>query len=101
MRDAILIIAAVMLGTIAVTWTAGRLIKRARDLLTAMGAVTVRACLVVLFALLAVGAARRGGYAWIEASIFGLFTLWSVAALTAMIWVWVREGLSDGAEAEG
>jgi len=97
-KNATYVIGAVMLGTFAVTWVVGRLVERLHDVLTAISAVVVRACLAALFALFAARAAMRGGYAWIEASILGLFALWSIGVTAAMIWVWVSEGLSDGAE---
>ena len=98
MEHPVVIIVAVMLGTVAVMRLVGRLVEPAHDVLAVASAVVIRVGLAASFVLLAIRAAERGGYAWIEVALLGLLTLWTVVTAGLMIWALVREGVHDDAQ---
>ncbi len=98
MRDANYAICAVLVGTIVVTWTLGRFMKRFREPLGVLNAIVIRLCLGLLAALGTAQAAIRGGYWLLLVPVLALLALSSFALAAVLIWAWTRHGRKDRIE---
>jgi hypothetical protein len=100
LRIAVLVLAAV----VVVSWIAGRfggrISERLDDPLADGSAIVMRLCTGTALSLLAIRAALRGGYAWIESAAFIIGAVWFFAMGGLLIWR-SATGKLDSADPEG
>jgi hypothetical protein len=100
-RDAYFAIGAVMLATIGITWSLGWAVERLDLPLTALQAIVVRLCIGLLFALVTAQAVAAGGFWLLLLPVSVLLSVFSFGLAGGFIWLWMRDGPDDRAEAFG
>jgi hypothetical protein len=98
-RDAYFAIGAVMLATIPLRWSLGRMFEHLDPLLAALQAIVVRVCTGLVLALVTAQAVTAGGLWLLLLPVFVLLALFSFALAGGFIWLWARNGLSEDARA--
>jgi hypothetical protein len=98
-RDAYFAIGAVMLATIPVRWSLGRMVEHLDLPLAAVQAIVVRVCTGLIFALVTAQAVTAGGLWLLLLPVFVLLALFSFALAGGFIWLWARNGLSEDTRA--
>lgn len=96
MRDSTYVIAGAIVLTLVLTWTLGR-VERFHDPLAVVNLLVQRVGVSVIFSLVAVQAATKGGFWLILAFVLGLLALFGFVLSAGIVWVWARQGLNDGA----
>lgn len=99
MRDAYFAIGAVILATILVRWSLGRMVEHLDLPLAAAQAIVVRVCYGLICALLTAQAVTAGGLWLLLLPVFVLLALFSFALAGGFIWLWARDGLSEDTRA--
>jgi hypothetical protein len=89
--DAIYVVAFLLVGTIAVTWTIGRVVERLREPLSLVRLVVSRACSGAIFLVVAAEAAAQGGFWWLLVPLVALPGLWNLAVAAGVVWAERRE----------
>jgi uncharacterized membrane protein len=89
--DAYYITGFVIFGALLASWTLGRIFDGMREPLAIAGGLIVRIGLGVLLTLVAVDAARHGGFWWLLVPVVGVPALWNFALSAGIIWAWARE----------
>ena len=97
MRDANYAIAAVMVGTIVITWMLGRIFGGLHDPLAVVRVIVIRVCLGLILAIVAAQAVLAGGFWLLLAAVCGLLALFSFAMAAVIVWGWRRGVLRDDA----
>jgi hypothetical protein len=92
--DANYVIGAVMVGTLVITWTLGRVVERLREPLSVVNAVVFRTCFGLVLALVAAQAAVQGGFWLLLVPALALLGLWNFALTAGLIWAWTTEEAS-------
>jgi len=98
-RDAYFAIGAVMLATILVRWSLGRMVEHLDLPLAALQAIVVRVCYGLICALFTAQAVTAGGLWLLLLPVFVLLALFSFALAGGFIWLWARDGLSEDTRA--
>ena len=91
MRDAYLVAALIVIGTLGVTWTLGRVVERRRETFYLVGNLVVRVVIGVVLVLVAAEAAAKGGLWWAVAIGVLPLALWDFVFTGAVIWAWAHE----------
>ncbi|HZS30906.1 MAG TPA: hypothetical protein VFA37_06580 [Gaiellaceae bacterium] len=99
MRDAYFAIGAIMLATIGITWSLGRVVEHLDRPLAALQAIVVRVCIGLLFALVTAQAVAAGGFWLLLLPVSVLLSLFSFGLAGGFVWLWMRDGLDEHAEA--
>ena len=97
MRDASYAIAAVMVGTIVITWALGRVFGGLRDPLAVVRVIVIRVCTGLILAIVAAQAVLAGGFWLLLAPVCGLLALFSFAMAAVIVRGWTRGALLDDA----
>jgi len=98
-RDAYFAIGAVMLATIAVRWSLGRMVEHLDLPLAAAQVIVVRVCTGLICALATAQAVTAGGLWLLVLPVFVLLAPFSFALAGGFIWLWARNGLSEDTRA--
>ena len=95
MRDADYAIAAVMVGTVLITWTLGRIFESLRVTLAVVQMTVIRVCVGLIFAIITAQAVRAGGLWLLLTPVFGLLALFSLGLAAGFVWAWARGELTN------
>lgn len=101
MRITIMVLAAVTVLVWLLYWIAERITGRRNDRLAVGSAIVMRLCLSAAFAILALRAAMRGGYGWIEFAAFALGALVFFVMGGVLIWSAATDTLDGPDAADG
>jgi hypothetical protein len=84
-----------MLGAFLLTWILGRIVEAIREPLAIVGGLVTRVGLGILLVLVAVDAARHGGFWWLLVPVVPAPELFNFGLSAAIVWAWAHEKPSE------